>query len=158
MNLVKHFIGTLVKGAEKHSKTTTQYTPYGPGKSHKIIRPIQGKRRGIYFKSKMEANVYKFYTYLQKRYNSIVSVEYEPEIFFFNSNAFGIRAYIPDLKITSSKGVRYIEVKGVVSDSTIKKDRLFSKDYSRLKLYYILPKQYLLIQKYYAKYIKDWEY
>ena len=158
MSKVRHFINALVGYVRKTSAPTTRYSIYGPGKKHKIIKPIRGWRGEIYFKSKMEANVYRFYKYTQKRYNRFHKVEYEPEIFFFNSNRYGIRAYIPDIKITSPAGVRYIEVKGYVSSSTIKKDRLFSEDYSGLKLYYILPPTYKVIERLYASKIKDWEY
>jgi len=158
MNKAKHFINTLVEYAKKNWIDTTQYSIYGPAKKHKIIKPIKGWRDGIYFKSRMEANVYYYYKYLQKRYNRIHKVEYEPEIFFFNSNSLGVRAYIPDFKITTSKGVYYIEVKGSMSDTDIKKDRLFSKDYKGLILYYILPRSYKIIKRLYADKIKEWEF
>ena len=35
---------------------------------------------GIVFKSKMEANVYRYYKHLQNKHGKISSIEYEPEI------------------------------------------------------------------------------
>lgn len=111
--------------------------------------------------SKMEANIHRFYLYLIKKWqnsgNGIIKVEYEPDIFKFTDNRYNIRYYIPDFKVFTATDFWYVEVKGFVDDSAIKKDKLMASQYPRVKINYILPKHYKLIYKYYAKYIPNWE-
>ena len=109
------------------------------------------------FKSSMEANVYRFYRYISKKYKKIYKIEYEPERFVFKPNSFGIHSYIPDFKIYSGKNTWYLEVKGFLDDSDRQKARLMSENYPWIKLYYIYPKQYKLIKEYYGKMIPNWE-
>jgi len=130
--------------------------------AYSIMRPRFGFRDdvGIEFRSKMEANVYRFYKYLEKERGRI-KVEYEPKLFTFPSggdNRFNINGYIPDLEITSDHGVLYIEVKGSLSDKDREKTRLISKYHPGIKIFFVFPEQYRDIQKCYAKYIPNWEY
>ena len=108
------------------------------------------------FKSSMEANVYRFYK-TKLGNGKIKNVEYEPEIFYFRNNKFGIKAYVPDFKITTNSGSWFIEVKGKLDDTSRQKSWLLSTQYPWIKLYFILPKQYNTIKKYYASNIKGWE-
>jgi len=123
------------------------------------IKSKKGYRKDLdtVVKSKMEANVFRYLKHIQDKHGSISLIEYEPEIFFFENNPFGIRAYIPDFKVTSRKGVKYIEVKGVMDQKAIEKKRLFEKYYPRLKLYFITPVEYSKIAQNYQKYIRNWE-
>jgi len=106
----------------------------------------------IYFKSKMEANVFRWLKTL--KYDQ---VEYEPELFYFEKNKFGIKGYIPDFKVSYGKKFHYIEVKGFFEKSDYQKAWLVRRDYSWIKIYFITAKEYALIKKYYSKQIRNWE-
>lgn len=108
---------------------------------------------GIKFKSKMEANIFRWL-----RTKKIDSVEYEPELWYFRNNRYGIKAYVPDFKITDGKRVWYIEVKGFHEKQDSQKAWLVSTQYPWCRIYYIYPKQYNLIKKYYAKQVANWEW
>lgn len=135
--------------------------PRSPKKGNISLKnnALRGYRidQGIFFKSKMEANTFRFYKYLQRRYNAITHVKYEPWLFSFADNPFNIYGYIPDLEITSASGVFYIEVKGRVDDTCIKKARLLSQNYPGIKLYFVTPKQYNRIKNIYASVVPGWE-
>lgn len=152
--LLEYITNTIAKDATKHG-ITTRYID-----SEDIIfrnGGLHGYRQDLkhFMKSRMEANVYRFYRW--KFRNGKIKVEYEPDTFRFKPNKFGIKYYCPDFKISSPQGVHYIEVKGKLDDTSIKKAWLLSKEYSGIKLYFIFPKQYNLIRKYYAKKIPYWE-
>ena len=115
--------------------------------AHKVYEPILD----VTFKSKMEKNVFSF---LKTR--KLDKVEYEPEIWKFKPNKFGISWYVPDFKITDGKRIWYIEVKGFLEKQDLQKAYLCKRDYPWIKIFYILPKQYNLIKKYYAKDIPEW--
>lgn len=106
--------------------------------------------------SSMEANVHRFYKYLEAKYGKI-KVEYEPKGFKFTNNIYNIRYYVPDFKISAGKMVWYVEVKGLWDDSARKKAKLVSTQYSGVKIYYIFPKHYYRIKKYYSHLIPNWE-
>jgi hypothetical protein len=121
--------------------------------------PLSGYRKDcrIYFKSKMEANVYRFYKYKSRRHKRIINVAYEPELFMFKSNPYGIRGYKPDIKIDHYKGSFYIEVKGVVDLDCRRKAYLLKRDYPWVKLCFITPSKYELIKRHYSHLIPNWE-
>ena len=163
------FIKTLARIVERRGNTRQSDTK---GKRHyeeksypaslEIMRPKLGFRDdvGIEFRSKMEANVYRFYKYLELTHGKI-KVRYEPRLFTFpldSDNRFGIRGYVPDLEVISDSGVWYIEVKGSLSDKDREKFRLLSTHYPRVKLFVIFPEQYNLIRKNYASLISGWEW
>jgi len=146
---------------EDRGSKKRQYDEKSHPSSHQIMRPKLGFRDdlGIEFRSKMEANVYRFYKWLELQGGKI-KVSYEPRLFTFpldSDNRFGIRGYIPDLEITSDEGIWFIEVKGQMDDTSREKARLFSKNYPGLTLYFIFPKQYEKIRQNYAHLIKNWE-
>lgn len=88
----------------------------------------------------------------------IMRVEYEPKGFKFRDNIYNIRYYIPDFKISTKQMVWYVEVKGFVDNSARQKAKLVSSQYPRVKIYYILPREYKLIKEWYAKDIPNWEH
>jgi hypothetical protein len=124
---------------------------------------------GIEFKSSMEANIWRFYTQLARG----VKLEYEPEIFFFKrenniqvgnnyqaiktSNPYNIKGYVPDFRVTTAGHSWYIEVKGKVDILSLEKARLLKVYYPWIKLYFITPRSYNLIKKYYSHQVKGWE-
>ena len=124
-------------------------------KKYKIRYPAKAGYRHdtkIQFKSKMEANVYRF---LQTK--KFDQVEYEPDLLYFSHNRYGIKGYVPDFKVTFGKRFYYIEVKGFMEKSDYAKIALVRRDYPWIKLYYINAEKYNLIKKNYAKQIRYWE-
>lgn len=144
------------KKVEFHPKTFKIQKPH-TGK----FKPVQGYRKdlGMVFRSKMEANVFRVYKHLEKKFGRI-KVEYEPELFTFpvNSNRAGITGYVPDIKILSASGVHYIEVKGSMDDTSRKKITLLSTYYPGVKLFIVGPKEYEAMKRSYAKDIPNWEW
>jgi len=141
---------------------TSQYIQ--DAKEIQVIRPIAGKRKdlGITFKSRMEANVYRWLLW-KKNKGDIIDVRYEEKLFTFpsentNTNKPPVNGYLPDLEVITKQGSHYVEVKGRLSERDIEKDRRFRKNFPGLKLYYIFPKQYNLIRKHYSSSVPNWEY
>lgn len=106
--------------------------------------------------SKMEANVHRFYKYLENEYGKI-KVEYEPKGFKFTSNVYGIYRYIPDFYISSAQGDWYIEVKGKMDANALAKHRLATTQFRGVRIYFVTVKEYSLIKKYYSNKISNWE-
>lgn len=100
----------------------------------------------------MEANIFRW---LKTR--KLESVEYEPELFYFKPNKFGIKAYVPDFKITDGKRIWFIEVKGFFERQDFQKAALVANQYPWIKIYYIDSEKYNLIKEYYSKEITEWE-
>lgn len=125
----------------------------------KRIKSKKGYRSDLdlVVRSKMEANVLRFYEFLKLKHGKITAIEYEPEIFFFKDNPYGLRGYIPDIKITTRNRTFYVEVKGVVDDEAVEKKRLFERDYAGLTLQFITPKEYQKIYRNYGDLIAYWE-
>jgi hypothetical protein len=132
---------------------TPRYRVGSPARVRYPARKYYRTDLGIEFKSSMEANYARFLTYKGVKW------EYEREILTFPHGAskIGIVLYIPDFKVIFGKTTHFIEVKGFVDVQDMEKDRLTRRFYPWLKLSYILPRHYRLIQKYYAKYIPNWE-
>jgi predicted nuclease of restriction endonuclease-like RecB superfamily len=110
---------------------------------------------GIEFKSSMEANLYRFYTQVCKG----IIIKYEPKLFKFPHSAspIGVKGYIPDFEIKVGKFSYFIEAKGRFSVQDLEKTRLFKKYYPGIRLYFVTPKEYNLIKRYYSSQIKGWE-
>lgn len=130
---------------------------YPPANTKKRIPAKSGYRKDCkrFFKSKMEANYYRFCTQILDK----VYCEYEPEVFWFPKNASnqGIQYYCPDFKITTKAGVHYVETKGLMDAPSVEKIRLFREFYPGLKLLIVGNKAYQNIYKCYGKRIKGWE-
>lgn len=129
------------------------------GKDYQMFYPaIRGYRKdcGIEFKSKMEANIYRYLTCDKE--GSII-VKYEPDMFTFpkGSSPIGVERYVPDFKVTNGKYTHYIEVKGVETPVDVEKARLLRKHYPWVKLYFIYSKDYQRIEKEYSQLIPNWE-
>ena len=125
-------------------------------KKYRIRYPAKAGYRNdtkIYFKSKMEANVYR---YLKTK--NFDTVEYEPDLLYFKPNRFQIKGYVPDFKVSFGKRFYYIEVKGFMEKSDYQKIALVQRDYPWIKLYYINSEKYNLIKKFYSKQIRHWEW
>lgn len=108
-------------------------------------------------RSKMEANIWRWFNWTADRYGKI-RVEYEPEVFqLYDSSTGSSIWYIPDFKISYDSGTHYIEVKGLMDNAAIKKARLLQQNYSGIKLFFITPEKYKLIEYHYSKFIDYWE-
>ena len=152
MGIINRIIKSPAKDADTNGKRKTKEVD---PKRYRIRYPANRGYRydtGIEFKSKMEANIFRF---LKTR--KFESVEYEPELWYFKPNKFGIKAYVPDFKVTFGKRVWYFEVKGFFEKQDFQKAWLVSKNYPWIKLFYIGPDKYNLIRKSYSKHIKNWE-
>lgn len=68
------------------------------------------------------------------------SVKYEPELFKFRPNRYGCTAYVPDFKLITKRGIRYIEVKGYMDFFDDVKIKLFKKNYPWVRIRVIRPK------------------
>lgn len=122
--------------------------------------PAKGGRRKDLPKpvrSKMEANIWRWYIWSSKKHGKI-TVEYEPEVFqLHDPTSNGVIWYIPDFKISYDSGSHYIEVKGLMDSQAIKKATLLQQNYRGIKLYFITPEKYKLIEHYYSRFIDNWE-
>lgn len=155
--MVKLFTNIFAKNV-KPVGTTNQWAPREKGKAAGYTYFKEGYREDLkeYMKSKMEANVYRFYRWKVSR-GDIIDVQYEPDLFKIRLGKDKITYYRPDFKVSSRKGVWYLEVKGPVDHPSLEKVRALSKSERGLKIYCIFPKQYKLIEKYYSAVIPNWE-
>jgi len=90
-----------------------------------------------YFRSKMEANVARYYTYIDTNWS------YEPREYKFEKIKRGARYYKPDFYLAAPKGL-LIEVKGWFRSEDKTKIRRFKKYYPEeyAKLRFIIPDKY----------------
>lgn len=99
----------------------------------------------IYFYSRWEANIARLYTYLG------VTWKYTPKSF-----DIGGQIYTPDFYLPESD--TYVEVKNFWSEYSKTRDMKFRKTHQNLCLKVILKKEYLKLEKHYARLIPHWEY
>ena len=95
------------------------------------------KDLGIYVRSKMEANIARYYTYLN------INWFYEPREYKFEKIKRGTKYYKPDFYLVAPVRL-FIEVKGYLRSSDKTKLRRFKKyypdEFSRLR--FIIPDKY----------------
>jgi len=110
---------------------------------------------GFYVRSTWEANVARYYKWLQSQGN-IAKWEYEPCEFEFPVKR-GNRTYKPDFRITENDGrVWYCEVKGYMdNDSRVKLKRM-AKYHPGVKVIVLDGEQYRAIAKH-KRLIPGWE-
>lgn len=133
-------------------------------KDGNYYKAIQGYRADIDIvaRSKMEANVYRFYKYKEAKNNANPNsakmyVNHESEIIPFPKSS-GVGWYIPDIILTTGTTKLYIEVKGVFTQRTRQIHKAIKTYYPRLMLGYITPETYRLIWRDHADKIPNWEY
>lgn len=104
----------------------------------RAVRSKSGTRKdlGFYVRSKMEANIARYYKFIK------VNFQYEPKEFEFKGIKRGNRFYKPDFYLP--KYDRWIEVKGWFNDCDKTKIRRFKKYYPKefVKLYFIIYTKY----------------
>jgi len=90
----------------------------------------------IYVRSRMEANILRYYKFIKVKYI------YEPQEFEFHKIKRGSRFYKPDVHLLGQD--KFIEVKGWFTDSDKTKLRRFKKYYPEefAKLEFIIPDKY----------------
>lgn len=127
-------------------------------------KAIQGYRSDIDIvaRSKMEANVYRFYKYKERLNNANphygkMKISHESEIIPF-PKASGIGWYIPDIILETGNTKLYIEVKGVFTERTWQIHEAIKTYYPRLTLGYITPTTYKSIWRDYANKVPNWEF
>jgi len=163
---IRTFITSILARHVENSGFSHQYEIDSKSKRYPARR-FYREDLGIEFKSSMEANYARFMEYLGVKW------EYESEVFHFptkanlvyktnnskafNQNPFGISGYVPDFKISAGRYIWYVEVKGYMDNISAEKIRLFHIFYPYLELNLVTPKEYRLIQKYYANKIRKWE-
>lgn len=111
------------------------------------------KDLGYEVKSTMEANCIRHF-----KSAKVNGVFYEKDIFYFKPNKWGIKAYVPDIKVEFGKRTYYYEVKGVMDRVSMYKKYLMQTQYPWIKLFFITAKEYRLIEKYYARKTPYWEF
>lgn len=133
-------------------------------KDGNYYKAIQGYRAdiGIVARSKMEANVYRFYKYKEATnnanpHNGKMYISHESEIIPFPKSS-GVRWYIPDIILATGNTKLYIEVKGVFTKRTWQIHKAIKTYYPRMILGYITPTTYSYIKRDHAHNIKNWEY
>lgn len=94
------------------------------------------KDLGIYVRSKMEANILRYYKFIKVKYI------YEPAEFEFDKIKRGSRFYKPDIYLPEQD--KLIEIKGFFTASDKTKLRRFKRYYPRMfaKLEFIVPDKY----------------
>jgi len=96
-----------------------------PRKNYRVRYPAKAGYRHdtkINFKSKMEANIFRWL-----KTKEFDQVEYEPEIFYFRPNKFGIKAYVPDFKVYYGRDFIFTKLKGILKNRITKKLGLFEE-------------------------------
>ena len=99
----------------------------------------------IYFYSRWEANIARFYNHLG------IIWEYAPSVFDIGGQMYTPDFYLPERDT-------YVEVKNFWWRYSKERDKKFRKLYPHLKLEVILKKDYLAIEKRYSSVISNWEY
>lgn len=121
-------------------------------------RIIGGKR--IYFPNKMEANLYRYYHFLQQ-HKSIANFQFQPNPFDFRSYGIkrGITTYRPDFLIINNDGsCEYIEAKGFMDKASKTKLNRMRSHFPRIRIRVIdYPDYRKDIAKQVEKIIKGWE-
>jgi len=120
-----------------------------------------GKRRpdldSRYFRSKWEANVARYLTYLLQL-KEIKAWEYEPDTFYFEAIKRGTRSYTPDFKIFENSGrIYYLEVKGWMDDRSKVKLSRMRKYYPNIEIDLMDETRYRNLAKQLKPLIPNWE-
>jgi len=94
------------------------------------------KDLGIYTRSRMEANILRYYKFIKVKYI------YEPQDFEFYKIKRGSRFYKPDVYLPEQD--KFVEIKGFFTVSNKTKLRRFKKYYPKefAKLEFIIPDKY----------------
>jgi hypothetical protein len=111
---------------------------------------------GIFFRSKWEANIARYYNYLMS-IGEIDLWEYEPETFWFKAIKRGVRSYMPDFRITENQKKYYVEVKGWMDNRSKTKLKRMKKYYPDVEIRLLGEKEYRDIKKKMSGVIKCWE-
>lgn len=122
---------------------------------HAGWREIGGRR--IYARSRWEANYARYLQWMKDR-KEIAEWEHEPETFWFDGVLRGWISYIPDFRVTGSRGdVEYHEVKGWMDERSITKLKLMEKHHPQTTVIVIERKHYRQIEMSFARTIEGWE-
>ena len=136
---IRKFCNNLCAMAVIGGKPTSPKAARGKAGIRKDISNI------IYFYSRWEANIARLFNYLGIRW------QHQPKIFNLGSQNYTPDFYLPGYNI-------YIEVKNFLWKYSKIRDRKFRKIYPNIKLFLILKKDYLKLEKKYSHFIKNWEY
>jgi hypothetical protein len=140
----------------KQRKTKIKNGTLAPTYKHSnpYSRTKSGKRKdigNIYFRSAWEANIARYYNYLNIKW------EFEPKRFVFDTIKRGSVSYLPDFYLPEKD--KWIEVKGWMDAASKTKIKRFKKyypeEYKKFEL--IGQKEYKIIEKKYKHLIKGWE-
>lgn len=122
-------------------------------------RAKQGRRDDIgpqYFRSAWEANYARYLNWLLAR-GDIVSWEYEPKTFWFESIKRGIRSYKPDFWIVEKHQSYFVEVKGWMDPKSITKLKRMKKYYPDVIVRVVAQREYSEITRKLSRLIEGWE-
>ena len=109
-----------------------------------------------FFRSGWEKN-YACYLEWLKQKNEIKEWQFEVKTFWFENIKRGVRSYLPDFEVTTTKDqVEYHEVKGWMDAKSKTKLKRMSKYYPEIKIILIDGEQYKSIKQW-SRLIPDWE-
>jgi hypothetical protein len=99
----------------------------------------------IYFYSRWEANFARLMSYLN------IEWEYEPKTFDLKTQNYTPDFYLPEANV-------YIEIKNFLWKYSKIRDKKFRELYPNTNLILLLKESYLLLEKEYSHFIRNWEY
>lgn len=121
------------------------------------VRGVREDVRGIFFRSRWEANYARFLEF-QKTHKAIIEWEYEPVTFWFEKIKRGVRSYLPDFRVTDLLGNKYyVEVKGWMDPKSKTKLKRMAKYYPGIDLRVVGSKEYREINRSLGTIIPNWE-
>ena len=120
------------------------------------FREIGGRQ--IYFRSRWEANVARYYEWLKSR-GELAAWAYEPrEDEFWFPIRRGTRSYLPDFKLTSTDGTSvYVEVKGWRDPKSALKLRRMKRYHPHITVVVIGKAEYGRLARQIAGIVPGWE-
>lgn len=119
----------------------------GPNSYSRCKRGRRKDLGNIYFRSRWEANMARFFKDLVKN-GTLKSWEFEPDTFWFEKIRRGCRSYTPDFKITWPDGrTEYWEIKGWMDPKSKTKLKRMKKYYPDVKIVLCDAKAYRHLSK-----------
>lgn len=127
---------------------------------HRYSKVRQGKRKDLdnkFFRSAWEANIARYFTYLQK-IGTVVEWQYEPKRFRFPIER-GINFYIPDFSVVwahEPNKVIYYEVKGYMDKPSQVKLKRMEQYFPDIEIQVIDKQRYSVINNQFS-FLPHWE-
>lgn len=115
---------------------------------------IGGKR--IFFRSSWEENYARYLEWL-KGLKEIQDWDHEPDTFWFDRIKRGVRSYLPDFKVITTKGeTEYHEVKGWMDSKSKTKIKRMAKYHPSVKMVIIDSNRYKALERTVSGLVPKW--